>query len=114
MSTSVTGSSTSSAPIRGRIIEAEVKVSVDPAYPLPLACGLYAIETDDGIWLCAYYGWNRSVFDYLPQKSAEVDESRMGIVFQVKRFVPKEQYQPAVWEEFKKSRLITYDSHGAG
>lgn len=114
MGTPSSNSTTSTEQVRGKVVEAEVRVSVDPAYPLPLACGLYAIEADDGIWLCAYYGCNRSVFDYLPQKSGEVDESRLGIVFQVKRFVPKDQYQPAVWEEFKKSRLMTYDSQGAG
>lgn len=92
--------------IRGKIIEAEVKVSVDPTRPLPLACGLYAIETPEGVWLCAYYGTNRSVFDYLPQKGAEVDEAKLGIAFQTRQFIPKDQYQPTLWEEFKKSRLM--------
>jgi len=99
-----------SAPIKGKIIEAEVKVSVDPGRPLPLACGLYAIETEEGIWLCAYYGANRSVFDFLPQKGAEVDERTLGISFHVKEFLPKPDYQPARWEEFKKARLMTYKS----
>lgn len=114
MGTTSSETSTSTAPIRGKIIAAEVKVSVDPAYPLPLACGLYAIETEGGVWLCAYYGSNRSVFDYLPQKGAEVDESKLGILFQTKEFVSKERYQPAAWEEFKKSRLMTYREHGGG
>jgi hypothetical protein len=100
--------------VRGKIIEAEIKVSVDPGHPLPLACALYAIEGEAGVWLCAYYGTNRSVFDYLPQKGAEVDESGLGITFHVKTFVPSGEYQPAVWEEFKKSRLMTYEEHGAG
>lgn len=100
--------SETSAPIRGKIIEAEVKVSVDPGHPLPLGCGLYAIETEAGVWLCAYYGSNRSVFDYLPQKGAEVDETQLGISFHVRQLVPKEQFQPAAWEEFKKTRLMTF------
>ena len=99
-----------SAPIKGKIIEAEVKLSVDPGRPLPLACGLYAIETEEGIWLCAYYGANRSVFDFLPQKGVEVDERTLGISFHVKEFVPKPDYQLAHWEEFKKARLMTYKS----
>jgi hypothetical protein len=99
-------------PIRGAIIEAEIKSSVDAARPLPLVCGLYAIESPNGIWLCAYYGTNRSVFDFLPQKGAMVDESKLGIVFQVKEFVPKDQYQPALWEEFKKARMMAYTGHG--
>jgi hypothetical protein len=96
------------APIKGKIIEAEVKLSVDPGRPLPLGCGLYAVETEEGIWLCAYYGANRSVFDFLPQRGAEVDERTLGIQFQVKEFVSKPDYQPARWEEFKKARLMTY------
>jgi hypothetical protein len=103
-----------SAFIRGKIIEAEIKVSVDPGHPLPLACALYAIQTDGGVWLCAYYGTNRSVFDYLPQKGAEVDESSLGITFQVKTLVPSEKFQPGAWDEFKKSRLMTYEENKAG
>jgi hypothetical protein len=95
--------------IRGRIIEAEIKVSVDAAHPLPLACGLYAIESGEGVWLCAYYGANRSVFDYLPQKGAEVDETTLGITFHVRQFVPKEEYSPAKWEEFKKARFMGFE-----
>jgi hypothetical protein len=102
------------AVVRGKIIEAEIEVSVDPGHPLPLACGLYAIETESGVWLCTYYGTNRSVFDYLPQKGAEVDESKLGITFQDKTFVPSERFQPGVWDDFKKSRLMTYGEHGAG
>ncbi len=100
--------STAATPIRGKIIEAEVKTSVDATRPLPLACGLYAIETPEGVWLCAYYGSNRGVFDYLPQKGAEVEEAKLGITFHAKLFVPKDQYQPARWEEFKRSRLMVY------
>lgn len=99
-------------PIRGTIIEAEIKSMVDATRPLPLVCGLYAIDAADGIWLCGYYGTNRSVFDFLPQKGAVVDETTLGIVFQVKDFVPKAQYQPAQWEEFKKTRMMTYAGHG--
>lgn len=108
----ITRESEPSEPIRGKIIEAEVKLSVDATKALPLACGLYAIESAEGVWLCAYYGANRSVFDYLPQKGAEVDESRLGIAFHHRRFLPREEYQSSVWEEFKKSNLITYGGHG--
>jgi hypothetical protein len=75
-------------------------------------CGLYAIDAADGIWLCAYYGRNRSVFDFLPQKGATVDEATLGIVFQVKEFVPKAEYQPARWEVFKQTRLMAYAGRG--
>jgi hypothetical protein len=95
--------------IRGRIIDAEVKVSVDAARPLPLACGLYAIQNPTGVWLCAYYGMNRSVFDYLPQNGAEVDEVTLGIAFQVRQFVPTDQYNPTVWEEFKKTHFMGFE-----
>jgi len=106
-------STTSSAPspstsVRGKIVEAEIKISVSPAFPLPLACAMYAVESADGVWLCAYYGANRSVFDYLPQRGAEMDEAQAGISFHAKQFIPKDQYQPAQWEEFKKSRLMTF------
>ncbi len=101
-----TTSPTSTRAIRGKIVEAEVKVSVDPARPLPLACALYAIETAEGVWLCSYYGANRSNFDFLPQKGAEVDETRLGISFHTKEFIPKDQYQPGLWEQFKKARLL--------
>lgn len=104
-----------SAPLlRGKIIEAEVKVSVDPGMPLPLACALYAIESPEGVWLCSYYGSNRSVFDFLPQKGAEVDEAKLGIAFAEKRFVPKPDYQSALWEDFKNSRRMVYEAHGSG
>ena len=95
-------------PIRGKIVEAEVKVSVDPGEPLPLACALYAIEAQDGVWLCAYYGANRSVFDCLPQKDAVVDEGKLGIAFHSKELVSKEHFNPEVWEEFKKRRSMSY------
>ena len=49
---------------------------------------------------------NRSVFDYLPQKGTEVDESKLGITFKVREFVPKEQYGEPLWEAFKKTRLM--------
>lgn len=108
MATPSTASSIARPSICGKIIDAEVKVSVDAAYPLPLACALYAVETTDGVWLCAYYGANRSVFDYLPQKGAEIDEARLGIAFRSKQLIPREKYQPALWEEFKKSSFMTY------
>ena len=111
MGASTTPSPTSTEAIRGKIIEAEVKVSVDAARPLPLACGLYAIESAEGVWLCVYYGANRSVFDFLPQKGAQVDEAQLGIAFYAKRFVPKDQYQPGVWEEFKKTYFMAYGGH---
>lgn len=98
--------------LRGKIIEAEVKVSVDPARPLPLVCALYAVETAESVWLCAYYGANRSVFDFLPQKGAEVDEAKLGIVFRTKQCIPKDQYQPAEWEKFKKEKFMSYAAHG--
>ncbi len=104
-------SAASTPAIRGKIIEAEVKVSVDASRPLPLACALYAIETAEGVWLCAYYGANRSVFDYLPQKGEGVDEAKLGIAFHIKQFVPKDQYQAGLWEEFKKAHLMVYGSH---
>jgi hypothetical protein len=98
--------------IHGEIFEAEIKSSVDAARPLPLVCGLYAIETPGGIWLCAYYGVNRSVFEFLPQKGVMVDESTLGIVFHVKEFIAKEKYRPSVWEEFRKKRMMAYSGHG--
>ena len=97
--------------VRGKIIEAQIKVSVDATRPLPLVCALYAVESPDGVWLCAYYGANRSVFEFLPQKGAEMDEARLGISFHFRSFVPKNQFQPEVWEEFKKSRLMEYKEH---
>jgi hypothetical protein len=98
--------------IRGTILEAEVKSSVDASRPLPLVSGLYAIETPEGVWLCAYYGMNRGNFDYLPQKGAAVDESKLGFVFHVKEFVAKDQYQPILWDAFKKKRMMAYGAHG--
>jgi hypothetical protein len=109
MSPSLTAIPATTTSIRGRIIEAEVKVSVDAARPLPLACGLYAIQDSTGVWLCAYYGMNRSVFDYLPQNGADVDEVTLGITFQVRQFVPTDQYRPAVWQEFKKTRFMGFE-----
>ena len=106
--TNVSAPSTAAQSIRGKIIEAEVKISVSPAFPLPLASGLYAIDDGNGIWLCAYYGSNRSVFDYLPQKGADFDERTSGITFHTKQLIPKDQYQPALWESFKKERLMTF------
>ena len=99
-------------PVRGKIVEAEVKISVDAGRPLPLACALYAVEAPEGIWLCAYYGSNRSVFDYLPQKGGEIDEAKAGVTFHKKEFVPREEYQPSRWEEFKHANLMTYGAHG--
>jgi len=98
--------------VAGKIIDTVVKVSVDATRPLPLVCALYAIENSEGVWLCAFYGSNRSVFDFLPQKDAEVDEAYLGIAFLHKVFVPKDQYQPARWEQFKKERFMAYGAHG--
>lgn len=112
MATGPGRSAVSQPMVRGKIIEAEVKVSVDATRPLPLACALYAVEAAEGIWLCSYYGSNRAVFDSLPQKGAEVEEEGLGIAFYSKEFVPKEKYQPSMWEEFKKSRLMVYGGHG--
>lgn len=98
--------------VAGKIIDAVVKTSVDATRPLPLACALYAVENAEGVWLCAYYGSNRSVFDYLPQKGAEIDETKLGIAFLHKVFVPKDQYEPADWERFKKERFMVYGAHG--
>jgi hypothetical protein len=98
--------------VAGKIIDTVLKVSVDATRALPLACALYAVENSEGMWLCAYYGANRSVFDYLPQKDSEIDEANLGIAFRHKRFIPKDQYQPAHWEEFKKEQFMTYGGHG--
>ncbi len=112
MATSPIPSSISAQAIRGKIVDAVVKVSVDATRPLPLACALYQIEGADGVWLCSYYGANRSIFDFLPQKGAEVDEARLGIAFHTKLFVPKEQFQPAQWEEFKHAQFMSFGGHG--
>lgn len=96
------------ARVTGKIIDTMAKVSVDPGRALPLVCALYAVENAEGVWLCAYYGANRSVFDFLPQKDAEVDEATLGIAFLHKVFIPKDQYQPADWEKFKKERFMVY------
>jgi hypothetical protein len=98
--------------IRGKIIEAQIKVSVDATRPLPLVCALYAVESPEGIWLCAYYGANRSVFDFLPQKGADVDEPKLGIAFRTKQFIPRDQYRPERWEEFKQENFMAYSGHG--
>src|SRR5215467_3129567 len=93
--------------VRGTIVEAEIKQVVDPTRPLPLVTAVYCIEAEGGFWLCSYYGCNRSNFDYLPQKGAVVDESRLGVVFHSKEFVPKDQYQPVRWEAFKRLHIPT-------
>jgi len=98
--------------VTGKIVDAVVKVSVDATRPLPMACALYAVENPDGVWLCAYYGANRSVFDYLPQKDAEIDEATLGMAFLHKVFIPKDQYQTSQWEQFKKERFMAYGGHG--
>ena len=98
--------------VSGKIIEAQVKVSVDATRPLPLVCALYAVQSSEGVWLCAYYGANRSVFDFLPQKGAEVEESKLGIAFRSKRFIPRDQYRPEQWEEFTKENFMAYGGHG--
>jgi hypothetical protein len=109
-----TAAVSSSAPqfVVGKIIEAQIKVSVDATRPLPLVCAVYAVESSDGVWLCAYYGANRSVFDYLPQKGADVEETKLGIAFRTKQFIPKDQYRPEQWEEFKKANFMAYGGHG--
>jgi len=99
--------------VRGTVIEAEVKISVSPAFPLPLASALYAIETlqdqpEAGVWLCAFYGANRSVFEFLPQKGALLDERTSGISFHTRKFLPRDQYSPARWEEFRKAKIMTF------
>jgi hypothetical protein len=98
--------------VSGRITEAQVKVSVDAARPLPLVCALYAVDSSDGVWLCAYYGANRSVFDFLPQKGADIEERELGIAFRTKRFIPRDQFRPEQWEEFKKENFMAYGGHG--
>jgi hypothetical protein len=75
-------------------------------------CALYAVESAEGVWLCAYYGANRSVFDFLPQKGAVLEERDLGIAFRTKKFIPKEQYLQAQWEEFKKENFMAYGGHG--
>jgi hypothetical protein len=77
-----------------------------------MVCALYAVQSSEGVWLCAYYGANRSVFDFLPQKGAEVEESELGIAFRSKRFIPRDQYRPEQWEEFAKENFMAYGSHG--
>lgn len=113
MMASTPASSIAAAPrVFGKIIDSVVKVSVDATRPLPMACALYAVENAEGVWMCAYYGANRSVFDYLPQKDAEIDEAKLGIAFLHKEFIPKDQYLPARWEQFKKERFMAYGGHG--
>lgn len=108
MSTLSTATSANTTRVVGKIIETQTKVSVDATRPLPLACALYAVENPDGVWLCAYYGANRSVFDFLPATGQEIDEASLGIPFLHKTFIPKEQYQPANWESFKKTHFMVY------
>ena len=112
MATTPASLNTAAAHVTGKVIDAVMKVSVDATRPLPLVCALYAVENSAGTWLCAYYGANRSVFDFLPQKDAEIDEARVGIAFRHKIFIPKEQYQPTRWEEFKKEQFMVYGGHG--
>jgi len=112
MTTTPAVSSGASQVVEGRIIEAQVKVSVDATRPLPLVCALYAVESSEGVWLCAYYGANRSVFDFLPQKGADIEEKKLGIAFRSKRFIPKDQYRPGLWEEFKRDNFMAYGGHG--
>ncbi len=112
MGTTTAPISGSEQAIRGKITEAEVKVSVDATRPLPLVCALYAVETPEGVWLCAYYGANRSVFDFLPQKGAEIDEAKLGISFRTKQLIPRNEYQPTRWDAFKKEKFMVYGAHG--
>ena len=102
----------SASRVTGKIIDTVSKVSVDATRPLPLVCALYAVENAEGVWLCAYYGSNKSVFDFLPQKDAVIDEATVGIAFLHKAFIPKDQYQPAAWEAFKKERFMVYGANG--
>ena len=97
--------------VRGKIIDAQIKVSVDATRPLPLVCALYAVESSEGVWLCAFYGANRSVFDFLPQKGSDVEETKLGIAFRTKQFISKDQYRPDQWEEFKKEKFMAYGGH---
>lgn len=87
--------------IQGRVLEAEIKVVVDPTRALPLASAAYAVETPQGVWLCTYFGSNRSVFDYLPQKGAQIDESTLGITFHSRRLLGSGEFTPEVWQKFK-------------
>jgi hypothetical protein len=112
MATTAALSSDASQLVSGKITEAQIKVSVDATRPLPLVCALYAVESPQGVWLCAYYGANRGVFDFLPQKGAEVAEDKLGIAFRTKRFIPRDQFRPEQWEEFKKEKFMVYGSHG--
>jgi len=112
MATTPASPTTAVPRVIGKIIDTMMKVSVDATRPLPLVCALYAVENSEGVWLCAYYGANRSVFDFLPQKDADIDEAKLGIAFLHKCFVPKDQYQPARWEEFKKEQFMVYGGHG--
>jgi hypothetical protein len=110
----ITPAVSSGAPqlVGGRIIEAQVKVSVDAARPLPLVCALYAVESSEGVWLCAFYGANRSVFEFLPQKGADIEERKLGIAFRTKQFIPKDQYRTDQWEKFKQENFMAYGGHG--
>jgi len=112
MATTPAAPTASAQRVTGKIVDTVVKVSVDATRPLPLACALYAVENSQGVWLCAFYGSNRSVFDFLPQKDAEIDEAQLGIAFLHKVFVPKDQYQPAQWDQFKKEHFMAYGGHG--
>jgi hypothetical protein len=112
MTTTPAVSSGASQVVGGKIIEAQVKVSTDATRPLPLVCALYAVESSEGVWLCAYYGANRSVFDFLPQKGADIEEKKLGIAFRSKCFIPKDQYRPGLWEEFKRDNFMAYGGHG--
>ena len=96
--------------IFGKIAEAEIKISVDATRALPLACALYAVEVPEGVWLCAYYGANRSNFDYLPQKGAEIDEKELGIVFLTREFVPKDEFRPERWQQYVQSHFVSSSS----
>jgi hypothetical protein len=98
--------------VGGKIIDAQVKVSVDATRPLPMVCALYEVESPQGLWLCAYYGANRGVFDFLPQKGDEVEERKLGIAFRSKRFIPRDEFQPEQWEDFKKQNFMAYGGHG--
>ena len=95
MTTDPAVSSSAAQSVSGKIIDAQVKVSVDATRPLPMVCALYAVETSEGIWLCAYYGANRSVFDFLPQKGADIEERKLGIAFRTNGSFPKSSIGPS-------------------
>jgi hypothetical protein len=41
-----------------------------------------------------------------------VEEAKLGIAFRTKQFIPRDQYRPEQWEEFKKENFMAYGGHG--